>query len=34
MVLSHRAWSRYFASDPGILSRSVVVNGSPFQVVA
>jgi predicted permease len=33
MVLSHRAWSRYFASDPGILTRSVVVNGSPFQVV-
>jgi len=33
IVLSHRAWSRYFASDPGVLTRSVVVNGSPFQVV-
>jgi len=33
IVLSHRAWSGYFASDPGILTRTVVVNGAPFQVV-
>ncbi len=33
IVLSHRAWSRYFASDPGVLSRTVLVNGAPFQVV-
>jgi len=33
MVLSHRAWSGYFASDPGVLTRTVVVNGAPFQVV-
>ena len=33
IVLSHRAWSRYFASDPGVLSRMVLVNGVPFQVV-
>jgi predicted permease len=33
IVLSHRAWSRYFASDPGILSRTVVVNGAPFEIV-
>ena len=28
IVLSHRAWSRHFASDPGVLSRTVRVNGS------
>jgi predicted permease len=33
IVLSHRAWSRYFASDPGVVSRMVQVNGVPFQVV-
>src|SRR5262245_3814325 len=33
IVLSHRAWSRYFASDPGVLTRTIVVNGAPFQVV-
>jgi len=33
IVLSHRAWSRYFASDPGILTRTVVLNGAPFEVV-
>ena len=33
IVLSHRAWSRYFASDPGVLTRTVVVNGASFQVV-
>src|SRR5688572_10725326 len=33
IVLSHRAWSRYFGSDPGVLSRAVQVNGVPFQVV-
>ena len=33
LVLSHRAWSRHFASDPGVLNRSVLVNGVPFQVV-
>jgi putative ABC transport system permease protein len=33
IVLSYRAWSGYFASDPGILTRTVVVNGAPFQVV-
>ncbi|HET7217013.1 MAG TPA: ABC transporter permease, partial [Vicinamibacterales bacterium] len=33
IVLSHRAWSRHFASDPGVLSRAVLVNGVPFQVV-
>lgn len=33
IVLSHRAWSRYFASDPGVLSRTVRLNGAPFHVV-
>ena len=33
IVLSHRAWSRHFASDPGVLSRTVLVNGAPFHVV-
>jgi putative ABC transport system permease protein len=33
IVLGHRAWSRYFASDPGVLDRMVLVNEVPFQVV-
>ena len=33
IVLSHRAWSRHFASDPGVLSRTVLLNGAPFHVV-
>jgi predicted permease len=33
IVLSHRSWSRYFASDPGVLDRTLLVNGVPFHVV-
>ena len=33
IVLSHRAWSRHFASDPGVLDRTLLVNRVPFQVV-
>ena len=33
IVLSHRAWERHFASDPGVLTRPVLVNGVPFQVI-
>ena len=33
IVLSHRGWSRLFASDPGVLDRTLLVNGVPFQVV-
>jgi predicted permease len=33
IVLSHRAWERYFASDPGVLHRTVRVNDVPFEVV-
>jgi len=33
IVLSHRAWARYFESDPGVLGRPVLVNDVPFQIV-
>ena len=33
IVLSHRAWSRHFAGNPGVLSRTVLLNGAPFHVV-
>ena len=33
IVLSHRTWERHFASDRGILDRTIRVNGTPFQVV-
>jgi predicted permease len=33
VVLSHRCWKRGFNSDPGIIGRSVTVNGQPFTVV-
>jgi len=33
IVLSHRAWSQHFASDPGVLGRTVRVNGAPYHVV-
>lgn len=33
LVLSHRAWSQFFASDPGVVGRTVRVNGTPFDVV-
>ena len=33
IVLSHRAWTRHFAGDPGVLDRTVLVNGAPFQIV-
>jgi predicted permease len=33
IVLSHRTWERHFASDPGILERTIRVNGTPFQVI-
>ena len=33
IVLGHRAWSRHFASDPGVLGRPILVNGVPVQVV-
>jgi predicted permease len=33
IVLSHRAWSRRFASDPRVLGRTVLLNRTRFQVV-
>jgi predicted permease len=33
IVLSHRVWSQHFASDPGVLTRMVRVNGARFHVV-
>jgi predicted permease len=33
IVLSHRAWSQYFASDPGVLYRMIRVNDASFHVV-
>ncbi|HVT47610.1 MAG TPA: FtsX-like permease family protein [Vicinamibacterales bacterium] len=33
IVLSHRAWVQDFASDPAVIARPVLVNGSAFHVV-
>lgn len=33
IVLSHRAWSQHFGSDPGILDRPVLLNGSQFHII-
>ena len=33
IVLSHRSWSLHFGGDPGILDRTVRVNGARFRVV-
>jgi predicted permease len=33
IVLSHRSWSQHYARDPGVLDRTVRVNGASFSVV-
>jgi predicted permease len=33
IVLSHQAWSQHYASDPGVLSRTIQVNGASFHIV-
>ena len=33
IVLSHLAWSRHFASDPGVLRSTVLLNGAQVHVV-
>ncbi len=33
VVLSHRGWSRHFANDPGVLNRTLLLNGVSFQIV-
>ncbi len=32
-VMGHRAWIRLFAGDPGVLGRTMVLNGEPWTVV-
>jgi len=32
IVLGHSYWTKRFGSDPGIVGRSVIVNGKPFTV--
>jgi len=31
-ILSERAWKRLFNSDPGIVGKTIVLNGNPFNV--
>lgn len=33
LVLSHRAWSQYFASDPDVVGRTIRVDEVPFRVI-
>jgi predicted permease len=33
IVLSHRAWTQHFASDAGIVGRTLRVNGTPVDVI-
>jgi predicted permease len=33
IVLSHRAWTRWFASDPSVVGRLVRINGAAFEIV-
>ena len=33
VVLSHRFWTRRFNADPGVVGRTVALNGYPFTVV-
>lgn len=33
IVLSHRGWNRRFARDPNVLSRSLLINGFPYEIV-
>jgi predicted permease len=33
IVLSHRAWSQQYASDPDVVNRTIRVNGASFQIV-
>jgi putative ABC transport system permease protein len=33
IVLAHAAWRRYFGADPGVLGRSIALNGTPYSVV-
>src|SRR6266542_3436496 len=33
VVLSHRYWQRRLARDPGVVGKSIVVNGHPFTII-
>ena len=33
VVLSHRGWTRQFANDPGVLGRSLLINGFSYEIV-
>ena len=33
LVLSHRAWTQHYAGDPGVVGRTVSVNGTAFTIV-
>ncbi len=33
VVLSHGYWQRHFASDPGVIGKSVLINGHPMTVL-
>ncbi len=33
IVLSHKGWDRHFNRDPGVLGRTVLVNGVPFEII-
>lgn len=34
LVLSHDLWEERFGGDPGVLGRTVVLNGNPFTVIS
>ena len=33
IVLSHKGWERHFKRAPDVLSRNVLVNGAPFEII-
>jgi predicted permease len=33
IVLSHSGWTKLFAGDPGVIGRSVRINGLPYEIV-
>jgi putative ABC transport system permease protein len=33
VVIAHGVWQRVFGGDPGVIGRSVTLNGTPFQIV-
>jgi putative ABC transport system permease protein len=33
VVISHELWQRKFGRDPGVLNRTMLLNGLPFQVI-